>query len=211
MCSSDLGDLTNPLDCPNYAANNLRIAIISFGGTVSTDKLFSDAMGDVVALYTQVASLHQDGGATALGTALRKARRQVLITEAGFRGTTTSDSNYEALMVIVTDGCASDGNRFRSEIERFNTDDDLNFMTRLAFGIGNYVCDDELMAMASTPNDVYQIASFDALGAEHSDVLSSRYCTPLPSIGEPGDKGRAGRPGAPGVRSEEHTSELQSP
>lgn len=194
VVNSICGGTSDPLDCPNLGPDGLHLGVITFGGIVEVNLEFNQYLSDIAATYTLISTIVQGGGATALGTALRKARRNAL-TNSGFRGV-NSDA---AMMVVITDGCASDLPRFDTEINNFNTQPELSFIDRYAIGVGNYICTDELNALASSPANVLRVDNFDGLQNSHSRLLSDQLCTPVAEQGDPGDKGRDGRPGDDGA------------
>jgi uncharacterized protein YegL len=147
----------------NLGRNDTRVGLINYNTRV--DILLNLAN---FTDYNTTAKIIDDivytGGFTYTGLALKAANEQVLQESLGMRPIL---SGIPKVVIVITDGESTDPGSTLFEADRIKRRE----FSIISVGIGNAINLNELVAIASSPNDQYLVEDFDKL----SIILAGYY------------------------------------
>ena len=134
--------------------NNVRVAILIYSSTV---QLATDFTGNKEFLIETINKLPYLATSTATGDAIRKGIQYFISNKAGVAS--------PRIMFLLTDGWSNLGENVSTAIRDMKAED----VNSYAIGVGSDIRRDELLQIASKPDNVYNVSSFQELqGILHS-------------------------------------------
>lgn len=136
------------------ASNGTRVSIVSYSTLPHIERRFDDKTArDNIAEFLE--SMSQPRGDTRTDRALKMARDEMLVSEAGARDFTPK------AIVIVTDGGDKPDTTAKFAEQRARELKDMDGATIVALGVGDKVDQYELRQLASDPDHAFLVAAYD--------------------------------------------------
>lgn len=156
--------------------NDTRVAIINFNSRpyLIANFLNSTDLNKVSAIVNGIV---YNGGATYTYDALRMANEQVLQENKGMRPV---EQGVPKVVVVITDGASQDMKKTLAEAKRIK---DRGYSV-ISVGVGKDINLVELIGIASTPADQYNVADFNQILLILSSLSKTTCQQPAPVITE---------------------------